>query len=592
MTLGGGLLEWWDAATGKQHVPPTPARERLEGSTFSPDTLTFSPNGKWLICGLPSFQSRRVSIHEVATGKLVGAPLAFETADGALKISPDGATLAALALALIGLREGRVQLWRTATSKLFGEPAGHEGEVTCLDVSPDGKLLATGGRDGTARLWDLSTGKPDGLAFRHLGQIAEVVFSPDSKLLATLDETGVVRLWNTAAQPAPGLPIYHTPATGYVLDPGGQWVMIFRELEMMRLDLATFRPIGKSIQFEEPFGSVACNPDGTLLAIFGKKGIQLWDIAAGKPHGQPIACEGNPHLAFVPDGKWLVAMSREGKIQMWETATGKIHYPPFEGDGAQAAAFDLQISADGKLVARRYLFFGLFLSNVDLGMDLPLDEGQLIGAMSRDGKVLMSADTDGGGLSILEPLTGRTVGAAAGGAHLPDSSGVQLGRSTGRGAERRPDRGTLGCGRRKAAWTAAGEPTADSARALFAGRPAACDRVAGRDPSAVGRGDRPAAGASLGGCRRTEAAGNHCRLPSADRLYTRQSPPGRSRCRPAVSVVADAERVGPLPRNGTTELDLSGGTVRWAGRLASDHRPGMAVTAPGTSDLGGIPIMT
>jgi WD40 repeat protein/serine/threonine protein kinase len=415
VTLGGGLLEWWDAATGKQHVPPTPTRERKDPTSVTPSTLAFSPNGKWLICCLtPFFEERDIQVYDVATGKPVGKPLLTQTGDGDTKISPDGATLAVLVPALTGFREGRVQLWRTAGAELFGEPSGHEGEAICLDISPDGRLLATGGRDGTARLWNLATGKPYGQVLWHVNQIAEVVFSPDSRHLATLDETGTVRLWNTAERPANGVPVYHTPASAYVLDPTGKWVMIFRELDMERLDLATFQPIVKSIQFEAPFGSIACSPDGLLLAISGEKGIQFWDIAAGKPRGQPIECPHKSTLTFTPDGKWLIAMGGSGEVRMWDTVTGKVHDPPFRGGEKQAAFFDLQISADGKLVATRCTF-GLFLWNADQGKELPFNEHRLSVAMSRAGNVLASGDRDGSGLTVLEPLTGRTV------ARLPEA---------------------------------------------------------------------------------------------------------------------------------------------------------------------------
>jgi WD40 repeat protein len=174
--------------------------------------------------------------------------------------------------------------------------------------------------------------------------------------------------------------------------------MIFSELEMERLALATFRPVGKSIQLAAPFNSIACSPDGSLLAVAGEKGIQLWDIAAGKPRGQPIKCPGTHLLAITPDGKWVVAMGGEGQVQMWDLVTGKVHDPPFQAGAKEAAFFDLQISADSKLVATRCTF-GPFLWNADTGQELPFNEHRLIGAMSREGKVLASADKEGGGLS-------------------------------------------------------------------------------------------------------------------------------------------------------------------------------------------------
>jgi WD40 repeat protein len=404
----GDELEWWDPATGRQCAPSTPILNGKGQVAFSSRSLAFSPNSKWLICRVATFETETVRVHDAATGKPFGEPVTAKMEYGSTQVSPDGATLATVPGWLSGgLREGSVRLWRTATGKAHGEALRHEGAATCLAFSPDGRLVATGGMDGTARLWEVETGRPHGSSLWHPGRLFEVAFAPDGSLLATLDESGTVRLWQTAVPTPRGKPALEVAAYGFAFGPGGNWLAATTENQICRWDLTNLQPVGKRLEQENVFGPIACSPDGVLLAAATEKGIQLWDIAAGQRHGSLLEF---PHhadgLAFSLDGKWLAAMSGEGVVQMWDPVTGKLHDPPFKGGGAEAAFFDLQISADGKLVATRSTF-GLFLWRADTGQEFPPPQKQIM-AMNLEGKVLV-APADGSGLSLQDPLTGETL---------------------------------------------------------------------------------------------------------------------------------------------------------------------------------------
>jgi serine/threonine protein kinase/WD40 repeat protein len=411
----GKQLEWWIAETGKVYAPPTAVPAGKAWPQDRNNLLAFSPNGKWLICRLPSFQNLTVRLHDVATGKLVGEPITTDALTEDVQVSPDGATLATLGAGLFGLNEARVQLWSTATGKAWAKLVGHEGAATSLAFSPDGKLLATGGIDGTARLWDVATALSHGPAFSHVGAVAAVAVAPTGGALATRDAAGTVRLWQTAVRPAHGKPVLETPAVGFAFGAGDKWLAVASEKQVQRWDLATFQPLGKPFQPDDAILSVACSPDGVLLANASEKGIQLWDVAANRTQGGLLPF---PHtvakMAFTQDGKALIAMSGDGIVQMWDSATGKVHDPPFKSDPVQAAFFDLQVSANAKLVAARCTF-GLFLWRSDKGEQLPPSKDQLVLAMSSDGKILAGAFNENEFLAVKDPVTGQTV------ARLPEA---------------------------------------------------------------------------------------------------------------------------------------------------------------------------
>lgn len=64
-------------------------------------------------------------------------------------LSPDGNTLASAAA-------GKISLWDVATGKLLKTLTGHISEINSIVFSSDGKTLASGCSDSTVILWDLT----------------------------------------------------------------------------------------------------------------------------------------------------------------------------------------------------------------------------------------------------------------------------------------------------------------------------------------------------------------------------------------------------------------------------------------------------
>jgi len=292
----------------------------------------------------------------------MAALLTFQERNGALPVtgarvvtfSPDGRVLAAAG-------SGGIRLWDAATAMPVPAAFQSASSVSAMAFSPDGRLLASGDADGYLRLWDAATGRladpPVRIAASRSGSfhpplISSVAFSPDGTLLAIGDIAGYVHMLRPpSAQPAREalLAVPERFGTGSVT-------------------------------------SVAFSPDGRLLATAGSDGeVRLWNPATGETTAAPLKVTEPDALSvtsvtFSPDGRLLATGDDYGVVRMWNPATGRPVGKPIL---ANPIATEL-VRAGGGVNAV---------------------------AFSPDGKMLASADADGG-IGLWNPATGKAVGAS------------------------------------------------------------------------------------------------------------------------------------------------------------------------------------
>jgi tetratricopeptide (TPR) repeat protein len=184
-----GLIQFWDAATGRRLYPPI----RLPDPVLAGAS---SPSGKWVVTGGADGLAR---IWEVRTGKSVGPPLNHEDPVVAVAFSPDGRTI--LTASGGSADRGTVRLWDAATAAPLGQPLANPGLVSAVAFSPDGRTILTGGGDGDmnkggkAQLWDAATGRPLTAPLPHQGFVWAVAFSPDGRSVVTGGADKTARLW-------------------------------------------------------------------------------------------------------------------------------------------------------------------------------------------------------------------------------------------------------------------------------------------------------------------------------------------------------------------------------------------------------------
>jgi serine/threonine protein kinase/WD40 repeat protein len=149
--IDGTVLEWWDAATGKQ----AGAHVKLPGlALWLPDSVVFSPDEKLLLtissAVMGRFQDVRVRLWSADTGQALSEPkrVHWVARPVAAAFAPNGKIFA------IAYTHG-VQFWDTFTFRPLGAPvpirpgapvplAGHTDSVNSVAFAPDGKSVALG----------------------------------------------------------------------------------------------------------------------------------------------------------------------------------------------------------------------------------------------------------------------------------------------------------------------------------------------------------------------------------------------------------------------------------------------------------------
>lgn len=275
--------------------------------------VSWSPDGSVVVT---AGADGLVQLWDAATGRRRRA-LAGHVGDvRRARFAPDGRTVAT------GGDDGTIRLWDVVTGRERCQIRGQDGPIRDLAPAPDSRLLATAGRQGIVRLWDLSTGLEQAALSGHRDGVEAVAFSPDGRLLASGGRDFAIHLWDVELRQLHGTLIGHDKTVhALAFSPDGRTLASGCGNNVIKLwDLPTLRARATLRGHQETVQGLAFSRDGQTLASAGNdRVVRLWHTATAQPlrvlkgHTDRIW-----RLAYSPDGCTLATASRDRSVRLWD----------------------------------------------------------------------------------------------------------------------------------------------------------------------------------------------------------------------------------------------------------------------------------
>jgi RNA polymerase sigma factor (sigma-70 family) len=370
-----GRIERWDARSlaslpGLDVAGSAPAglrRQRGQSGTIYIRGVHWSKDGRTIVAAAGNGLVQR---WDAATGKRL--PDHSFASHPHFALTRDGAHL------VIGDHVGRIEVWNVVSGRLVRQLARGDDRphaLTSLAISPDGLRVAVGEEQDKLRLFHIHGGEDAELTCPALrARMAWMMFlawAPDGKSVFA-DATGMVLARLNLADGKAVWTAADWEMAAHALAPDGRFVVRAVKQDIRFLDASTgdvVRTISVALTQDElrrhrPVRAFAFVPDGSrfaaaigadVLTLFDFSGRVLRRFTATDPprplnfNAQRFGMQQKRHsveaLAFTPDGRWLVSGADDLSVKVWEAATGKLIA---RFDGHDSNVWQVVVAPDGR----------------------------------------------------------------------------------------------------------------------------------------------------------------------------------------------------------------------------------------------------
>lgn len=296
-------------------------------------SLTFSPDGQWLVSGGDDHLMRLWSVRDLlanapsAESESGLAPTAVLTGHTdwvrSVRFTPDSQRL------LSGSDDGTVRLWSLETFHCVQVLRQSSDRVRSIAVSPDARFLAAGGDDCTVRLWDLQSYQILDTMSVQRSRIWSVAFGEQNGRLSLCagGDKQTLMLWQIQPSGAKQLRTYrgYTDGIRTVGFLGDQHIVSGGDSQ----DLAIWeRKTGEnkatlSLHQGRIWAIALDTPTARIASAGDDHTIRLWDANTGQclttftEHTSWVRT-----VAFSHRGRFLASSGDDSTIRIWNTTSG------------------------------------------------------------------------------------------------------------------------------------------------------------------------------------------------------------------------------------------------------------------------------
>lgn len=334
------------------------------GHSQSVVSALFSPDNKYIIA-LPDFSST-FYVWEFETGRLL-----YKMDD------PDGFTISKIAISFSGSKiittsqkdwgdaaPNRVTIYDLATGKMIRNILGHGSTINSLKFSHDESLLLTTSNDSTAKLWNPESGNILFTFHGHRAPVYDANFSPDDKYIVTAAGDNNVKIWDVASGKIVHTLEGHTDiVVAAVFSFDEKYIITASADKTIKIwDRLTFKLLYNLVGHTGKINTIDLSSDGeTIVSAAADSTAIIWETKTGKLLHR---LEGHTNVVlsaqYSPDGNFIVTKAPTfsvtdsiGSIKIWEAKTGKLAH---NIKGNFSYGKHIQFSSDSKLLAVPHVF--------------------------------------------------------------------------------------------------------------------------------------------------------------------------------------------------------------------------------------------